>query len=232
MRASAIAIGLGFALIACVNTPAPPAADRSTAWGNVALVPHEGVTPGTGSSGYSDRRLENVRFVDYSHPGFAVVYTEGRPHGREQEQVSLVLKMRAGRAIFEPAAVALPHGASIELTNDTDRAHTVSIPSRGVVRRVAPGESVRVAIDGSGRNDLFLLGGNATATVFAAPGPFTVVDSSGRFELRDLDPGTHRITVWHPRFPASVRKIDLVPGAATRIDLELGVDVQSSDPEQ
>ena len=67
-------------LAGCVRTPPPPAPGTGTLWGYVRLVPRSGVTPGRREYGpYADRRLRDVTFVDYSRPGFAVVYLDGPP---------------------------------------------------------------------------------------------------------------------------------------------------------
>ena len=66
--------------------------------------------------------------------------------------------------------------------------------------------------------------GEAEARVFAAPGPFQVVSSAGRFALADLDPATARLHAWHPRFPPATDPVSLAAGTATRVDLELRVE--------
>ena len=87
-----------------------------------------------------------------------------------------------------------------------------------------PGESRSVAVSRPGEQGLFLLDvPEATATVFASPGAYAVVSSTGRFELGDLEPGAHELRAWHPRFPPAGRRVVLEPGAALRVDLEIGV---------
>jgi hypothetical protein len=49
------------------------------------------------------------------------------------------------------------------------------------------------------------------------------VSSTGEFALRDLEPGARELRAWHPRFPPAVREVVLEPGAALRVDLEIGV---------
>jgi hypothetical protein len=67
------------------------------------------------------------------------------------------------------------------------------------------------------------------ARVFAAPGPFRVVSSSGRYELRDLQPGRAHLRAWHPRFPPSSAWVDLAAGASQRVDFELRVGEPAVD---
>ena len=64
-------------LLACASAPPAPAPGRAGAFGYLKLVPREGVVPASGGShAYGDREFEGVAFVDYSKPGFAVVYAD------------------------------------------------------------------------------------------------------------------------------------------------------------
>jgi hypothetical protein len=219
----AFAAALVLLLLACVGPPGAPAPGRSSVFGEVRLVPREGVTPGAAGAGaYGDRRLRDVEFVDYSRPGFAVVYAEGpAPGGRAQ----LAIRGGAVRTRLEPEHAALGSRGSIAVENASDAAHVVSLPGVGFVHRLAPGEVAEVPVGGAGEQEVFLLDvPGAEARVFAAPGPYTVVSDSGRYALRDLEPGPHRLAVWHPRFPPVSRVVDLPADAVVRVDLELGVD--------
>lgn len=216
-------------LIACASSPTPPAG-RAAAWGYVRLVPRDGVAAITSSGGsYADREVADAEFVDYSKPGFAVVYADGAaaPAGRAE------IAIRAGiaGATFEPPNTALAAGGAIAVANESDEPHVLSCPSARLVRRLAPGESVEIAADVAGELELFLLDTTgAQARVFAAPGPFAVVTTAGRFALADLAPGPTRLHAWHPRFPAASVDTDLGAGKSTRIDLELRVERPEGAP--
>src|SRR5262249_46045936 len=55
---------------------------RATLWGYVRLVPREGVHPAApGGGAYADPRLRDAALVDYSRPGFAVVYLDAGASG-------------------------------------------------------------------------------------------------------------------------------------------------------
>lgn len=223
MRRVATALAAALVLCTCASGPPAPAPGRSAAWGYVRLVPREGVTPGSSGGAYGDRRLRDVRYVDYSRPGFAVVYAPGVARDGARQRIEI--RDGVAGAGLEPDHVALAAGGALEVTNATADTHVLSSPGTGVVRRLAPGETVELALREPGRHDLFLLDrADVAATAFAAPGPFVVVSSTGRFELGDLEPGPTELHVWHPRFPPANRPVDLVPGVATRVDLEVGVD--------
>jgi len=218
--ARALAVVLAFAALSCASAPGgPPGA--SGAWGYVRLVPREGVHPGGGGA-YGDRRLADASFVDYSRPGFVVVYADGDAPGGRAE---LVLRQRATGVRFEPRTAAVGAGGTIEIRNETGTPQVLSAREHGRLESLAPGASASFAASGEGpRGFSVLSGAEADALVFVAPGPFAVVSESGRFELPDLAPGHHRVVAWHPRFPSAAHGIELSGGEMQRLDIEIGVD--------
>lgn len=224
MRQLAIALSTALALASCASGPPVPAPGRSAAWGTVRLVPRQGVTPGGGDAdSYADRRYGDVSFVDYTHPGFAVVYADGAPPSGDR--VRIEIRSGAIGPGLQPDRAAVALGGTIEVANASEQTHLVSAPSARVVRRLGPGEVVEIRAASPGQQELFLLDrGDASAVLFASPGPYTVVSTSGSFQLPDLDPGRHTLRVWHPRFPPAERAVELAPARATRVDFELSVD--------
>jgi hypothetical protein len=219
MRRSWVAL---IVLLGCAGLPDPPAPGTAQVWGQVRLVPREGVTPGRpGPGAYGDRRLRDVEFVDYSRPGFAVVYVEDPDPPAGVLEVA-IRSSRLGVRI-EPALAAVGATGRVALRNDTPEAHVFSYPAAGLVQPIEPGERLEFAVPRAGEQALFLLdSAEVGATVFAAPGAFSVV-SAGRFALRDLAPGPHALRVWHPRFPPALRQVDLAPDSSLEVDLEIGV---------
>jgi hypothetical protein len=209
-------------LLACASAPEPPAPGRSTVHGSFRLVPREGVTPGgTGGSPYASRALRDVEFVDYAHPGFAVVYLDGQA----PPAVGAELSIRSTRlqTRLEPAAAVLGAGGTLRVQNASGEPHVLSVPGAGRVQKLAPGESLELVL-GAGRHAVFLLDvPEGEATVFAAPGPFAVVGDDGRWAIRDVAPGRVHVIAWHARFPGTARWLDLAPDQASVLDLEIGV---------
>jgi hypothetical protein len=181
------------------------------------------VTPAaSGSASYGDRRLRDVELVDYSRPGFAVVYLAGGPVAGSD----LELEIRPGRLglRLEPAHAAVGAGGHLRIENRSPEAHVLSYPAGGAVRRIEPGQRVELPVSQTGEQGLFLLDApDVEARIFASPGPFAAVSESGGFELRDLPPGPAEIRAWHPRFPATSARVDLEPDTLVRLDLALGV---------
>jgi plastocyanin len=126
---------------------------------------------------------------------------------------------------FEPAHAALAAGGTITIVNESQRPHLLSVPAAGLVRPLATGDAAPITNASAGEWSLFLLDvPGEEARVFAAPGPFQIVSTSGRFALGDLAPGATQLHAWHPRFPPASRAISLAAGVPTRVDLELRVD--------
>jgi hypothetical protein len=206
-------------LSACLSSPDPPRPGHGTIWGTVSLVPRAGVTRGA----YAGRTQRRVRLVDYSHPGFAVVYVEGlEPEARRERQLRL-RSTRVGVG-FEPADLVLTTGETLHIRNDTDEPQLVSIPALGVARTLAPGAAESLAVDVSGELEVFLLGARERrALLFAAPGRWARTTPDGRWELRDLPPGRHTLVTWRHRFPETRRAVEVGADLARRLDLEISV---------
>jgi hypothetical protein len=209
--------------LACSAAPPAAAPGRSAAFGTLTLVPREGVSPGhAGSASYGDRRMRDVRFVDYSTPGFAIVFVEAATAPAGAVQLAIESTRYGTRLAPEQAAVGAAGTLGVE--NRSADAHVLSYPAADLVVRLEPGERREIPVARAGEQGLFLLDvSDAASTVFAAPGPYSVVSSTGEFALRDLEPGARELRAWHPRFPPAVREVVLEPGAALRVDLEIGV---------
>jgi hypothetical protein len=217
-----ILLAIATIAIACAGPPGAPEPDRSGVWGYVQLVPREGVHPSSSGS-YGDRRVQGAELVDYSRPGFVVVYLADAVSSAPSTATLRIVDGRVGPKI-EPETLAVRAGDVVDIENTSGATHLLSVPRDGVIRRVAPRDHLRVEVDDPGRHDFFLVdGGAAASVVFAAPGPMTVVDGAGRFELVDVSPGHHVLHAWHPRFPPAEQPVDLPRGANARVDVSIGV---------
>lgn len=227
MRSFLVTLG-AVLLCACVSAPPAPAPGRAGAYGYLRLVPLDGVPTSGAANAYGDREFEGVSFVDYSKPGFAVVYTEGP--ARPDDATALAIRAGATGVHFDPPHAAIAAGGAITITNESDASHVVSCPGAGLVKPLAAGESLAIHAATPGEWPIFLLDvAGEEARVFAAPGPYRVVSSSGRYELTDLEPGRAQLRAWHPRFPPASTSVDLAAGAVQRVDLELRVGDHDED---
>lgn len=223
---SALRLVLGIlCATSCAAAPIATIPGTGAVFGLVSLVPREGVTPSSGgSAAYNSPALRDVHFVDYSRPGFAVVFVEGlaAPH----DNVRIAIQDSRHVARLEPRDTVVGQAGSIEIVNETARVQAISSPVSAALYRLEPGESVEISEPAAGLHSLYLLeSAEVTARVFVAPGPYAVVSSRGKFRLDGLPPGEARIHAWHPYFPETEKRIEVPPDGAVRLDFELGVIV-------
>ncbi len=218
-----VSVSLAFG---CATAPdADP--DSTVLWGRLRLVPKSGSQASGG--GYGDRRVADVKRVDYSQIQFAVVYVPSARNAAPEPAELVILGSEAGARIHPHYAAASP-AAGIRVTNATSSSQIVSVPGAARLARLAAGESVLIPGLSPGETSIHLLGmpedeATAPAQVWVCEGVMAVVESSGRYVLRGLDPGQHQVRAWHPRLPPSaVHAVELSRGAVLRLDLEIGLD--------
>jgi hypothetical protein len=211
------ACGLG----ACASRPATPAPGTAAVEGMVRLVPRDGAPTPSGGGSYGDRRLRDVRLVDYSKPEASVVFldTGSRPGGR----IELAAEDAIAGARLAPRFAVVGAGGEIAIENRARRDVVVSVPGVEHVQRIAPGGQWVVSADRAGPLEVFLLGAEEPARVWVSPGPWTQPDASGHFALLDLPPGHFTLRAWHPRLPSATAPVDLQAGATTTVNFEIGV---------
>lgn len=223
-----IALCLWAGALACAPTLAPPAPDRAGVLGVVELVPREGIpAPGAHAGAYGDRRLRDVRLVDYSTPGFSVVYLDTGEAPGGVARLAVVAGLTEPH--LTPRLVATGAGGTVQIDNRSPVPATVSVPRLSRIETIPPGGSVVLALPEPGEVEAFLLGGGDSAVVWASPGPWTRPDADGRFALGDLPPGRHRLRAWRPRFPSAETQVELLPGQILRdVRIEIGVGLGES----
>lgn len=209
-------------LIACASGPPAVEGEETGAWGYLRLVPPDGVhVPSSSGGSYGDRRMADVTFVDYSRPGFAVVYTDGPP--RAAEPVTLAIRDGRVGPSFAPHFAVQRVGGDVVVENATTEVHTISCPRSGLIARIDPGSRLSVPLNAAGEYEIYALDlPGVTSRVFIAPGDFSVVSPSGRYALTGLSAGHYELHAWHPRFPSATQAVELAPGVVRRLDFELG----------
>jgi hypothetical protein len=211
--------------LACAGAGSAPAPGKSRVFGSLRLVPHAGAPLPSGGGAYGSLRLRDAGLVDYSTPGFAVVFVNAgsKPGG----SALVTIRDTHVEPRLEPDHLAIGDGGRITVVNASATPHILSYPAAKLVRRLAAGERFEMAVPAAGEQGLFLLDvPEASTTVFAAPGPFAVVSTAGEYDLRDLDPGDVELRAWHPRFPPVAQRLELAPDASLRVDLDMGVGIE------
>jgi hypothetical protein len=210
----------------CVSPPEPDP-QSATVWGYVRLVPKANAASAGG--GYGDRRLANVKRVDYSHTKYAVVFSP-TPSAHGRVPLEFVVRRGYGGPQIIPPFASASLAAGIRVRNETDEYQILSAPGAGWLERLAPGQSAEIDELSAGELTVHLLGLPAakqpiSAQVWIAAGIIAEVEPSGRYTIRDLDAGPLQLRAWHPRLPPSaIHEVDLSRGRVQRVDFEIGVD--------
>ncbi len=232
-RRSFVWIGIGLlcaGIAGCAGRVPAPQAEHATAWGFVHLLPREGFEPSSGGA-YGDRRVGQAELVDYSRPGFLVVYLDDAREAPPQSHVVRIVDGRV-RTHLEPAFLAVHAGDSVTIENRSKSPRLLSSPIAGLVRRMAPGQQIEVEVRDPGQYELFVLDGiGASSVIFVSPGSMAVASDAGRYALENVAPGRHRLQTWHPRFPPTAQWVDLPEGVASRVDIRVGVGRSGGEEE-
>jgi hypothetical protein len=221
VRVRAAIIAAAIWLMACAPQLAVPAPGMAGVAGTVRLLPHEGAPSHPDSGGYGDRRLHDVRFVDYSNPDSCVVYLDvaGQPGGLAR----LAVEESLSGVRLSPRFAVVGVAGEVVVLNRAPRAVVVSLPAVDRVERIEAGAELRLRAERAGPLEVYLLGVDEPARVWVSPGPWARPDERGRFTLTDLPPGRFTLRAWHPRLPAAAAVVELRPNAIAHTDFELGV---------
>ena len=219
-----IAIGTLLLVLACASAPPGSKSGTGTLWGTLHLVPRDGVKPSTGgTSSYDDPRYRHARPVDYSRPGFAVVFVDS-PEAPARQLAMAIRETPLGPRLH-PRHGALGSGAQLRLTNETTSDIVVSIPQAELLEKLAAGTSLERVLDAPGPQSISLLDTDVEAIVFVSPGRFAVVDAEGGWTLPNLPPGPRQVFTWHPRFPGTTVDVDVPRDRVERVEIDIGVDI-------
>ena len=170
MRARAAIIAVAPWLAACAPQLGVPEPGRAGVAGTVRLVPREGVPSHSGSGGYGDRRLHDVRFVDYSKPDSCVVYLDiaaqpgGLAHLAVEESLSGVR--------LSPSLAVVGVAGEVVVENRASRAVVVSLPAVDRVDRIEAGAELRLRAERPDRSRSLCWDRRARAGR-VSPGPWT-----------------------------------------------------------
>jgi plastocyanin len=151
----------------------------------------------------------------------AVVYLEDAPVSPKAKMTATVTnKMMT----FAPFLAVVPVGGKIAFRNDDPFPHNVFSPDHekfnlGIIpQRTA---AVRVFKSAGGYALLCNLHPGMLGYVFVSPSSyFSKVDGQGRFTIRDVPPGTYKVSAWAPRQEASTQSVTVSDGDVS-LDFEL-----------
>lgn len=177
----------------------------------------------------------------YGHGGAFEGKSEPKPEFSEAQSVILFVEVKDSlrysppvshpritqRAkTFIPPVLPVLVGTTVDFPNEDTIYHNVfsyTKPKRLELGRYPPGSSRNVTFDKPGVVRLFCeIHESMTAYILVLETPFfTVPDREGGFVLRDLPPGRHRITVWHPALPRQEKEVFVPESGVVEVNFEL-----------
>lgn len=130
-------------------------------------------------------------------------------------------------ATFAPGFLAIAVGQTVEMRNDDAIYHNVfsfSKPNGFDLGIYPAGESRSVTFRHPGVVRTYCsIHDSMRGTIFVSPSRhFAKVDGAGRFTLRDVPAGRHRLRAWCERLPEVVTTVEVLPGRTTTVQLSLG----------
>lgn len=156
----------------------------------------------------------------------AVVYLRGPVGGAEPRGPGPSVSMVQRDTTFQPAAVFVRVGGSVEFPNDDPFFHNVfsaSSAQRFDLGRYPQGESKVVTFDEPGVVDVFCeVHDFMRAVIIVTENPFHAeVGEDRSFRLAGVPPGEHTLVVWHPDFRPVERRVTVTSGGTARVEVEL-----------
>lgn len=148
---------------------------------------------------------------------------DGLPRSAPKTRTKINQKNRQ----FDPQVVVVVAGSIVEFPNHDKIMHNVFSPTEGSTFDLGyykQGESKGVPLDKPGVVSVYCnIHPNMVATVFVAPNDaFKVPSADGRFELKDVPPGTYELSIWSSFSGApQTTKITVEPGATVKQDLRV-----------
>lgn len=167
--------------------------------------------------------VEGIRLADV---GPLVVYLE--PTGDEARRPAAPTeRVHQKDATFSPGFLAITVGQTVEMRNDDAIYHnvfSVSKPNDFDLGIYPSGQSRAVTFRHPGVVRTYCsIHESMRGTIFVSPSPhFATLDGAGRFSIRGIPPGTHRVRTWCERLPDATATVEVRAGRTTNVELPIG----------
>ncbi len=197
--------------------------------GTVHAAPPAGAPETAGAAGaYDSRRYKFAERIDYEHLRDFIIYIDQPVAGAAPAALKPAAVTTQRDASFDPHVLPVEVGTVVRWPNDDDIYHNVYSDSavKEFNLNFYKKEKVpEVTFDQVGRVDVFCaIHSKMHCIVLVLPNAwFARADAKGRFEIKDVPPGTYKLRAWHERFPSQVREIVVPADGEVRIDFTLGL---------
>jgi len=127
---------------------------------------------------------------------------------------------------FVPRVLPIMVKESVDFPNRDPFYHNVfsySAPKRFDLGRYSEGGNGTVTFPNPGEVRVFCdIHSDMNAVILVLANRFfTQPDAAGRFEIADVPPGRHRLTVWHPDIPGKTIDVDVPAESACEVEISL-----------
>lgn len=159
--------------------------------------------------------------------GDAVVYLEGLADGKKFSPPATPLIMDQKDLVFVPHVLPVLMGTTVEFPNNDDLRHNVYSPSpakRLNLGTYPPGATKKVTFDKPGIVKLLCnVHDEMLAFILVLENPYyALTDSSGRFTIPSVPPGRYPVKVWHEKFTAPAKTVEVVEDRPTQVEFQVG----------
>jgi plastocyanin len=158
--------------------------------------------------------------------GPIVVYLEPAP-GTAAPPATPAPRVLQKNATFSPGFLVVAVGQTVHMQNDDAIYHnvfSVSKPNDFDLGIYPAGTSREVTFRHAGVVRTYCsIHESMQGTIFVSPSPhFATLDGAGRFSIRGVPPGRHRLRAWCERLPEAAATVEVAAGRTTNVELSLG----------
>jgi hypothetical protein len=126
---------------------------------------------------------------------------------------------------FVPHVLAVLAGSTVEFPNEDDFYHnvfSVVAGDRFDLGRYAQGRTARQTLTKPGEVIVRCeIHSDMKAYILVLPNPFfTVPEADGRFEIRDVPPGSYSVKAWHPTLGEQTRTLTVPASGAVSVGFD------------
>ncbi len=128
--------------------------------------------------------------------------------------------------VFTPHILPVLKGTTVDFTNDDTVAHNVFTPPGSATRfnlgLYGVGVKKTVTFDNLGENPLLCnVHPEMVGYVIVLQNPyFALTDNSGKYEIKNVPPGTYKLKVWHEKLQEASKEVIVGEGKTVSVEFE------------
>lgn len=180
------------------------------------------------SGNYASHKFKFVEKVNYDEFTDFVVYIEGKfPDAKAPTEVKRVVTQKD--ATFHPHVLPVMAGTKVEWPNEDEIYHNVFSKSEAKqfdLDLYKKGDKIPpVTFERPGKVDVFCsIHAKMNCIVLVLDNPyFAATDSKGHYTIKNVPPGTYKITAWHERLPNLTQEITVTDKEPVKMDFMMGI---------